>query len=184
MIYNDTLNCCGYENIKKILISEDELKAAVQAAGEKITQEYRGKPLMLIGILSGSFVFLADLCRNIRLPCEIVFVRSSSYGDSTISNEDVDVNCRIKRDISKYHVIIVEDIIDTGKTLKKMTEELKEKHPLSLKVYTLLDKPERREVDFAADYSLFTVPNLFVVGYGLDYSEKYRNLPFIAEASI
>lgn len=175
---------CGYRGIKKILITEEEIKAAVKKAGKLITEEYAGKPLLVIGILKGSFVFLADLAREIRIPCEIGFMAAESYGNGTVSAGSVKITHDIGRDISGYHVIIVEDIADTGHTLSEICGIMKKRDPLSLKVFVLLDKPERRKVDFKADHALFTVPDLFVVGYGLDCGEKFRNLPFIAEAEL
>lgn len=177
-------DCFGYEGIKKVLISEDEIKAAVAAEGRRITEEYRGKPLMIVGLLKGSFIFAADLFRAVRIPCEMGFMAVSSYGSGSVSRGSVDITMDIGRDISGYHVIIAEDIIDTGHTLSEVCGILRQRSPLSLKVVTLLDKPERREVDFKADVSLFTIPDAFVVGCGLDYGEKYRNLPFIAEVEL
>lgn len=177
-------NCCGYSGIKRVLISEDEIKNAVQKAGSAISREYEGKPLLIVGILKGSFIFLSDLFRAVNIPCEVGFMAAESYGNGTVSAGNVKITLDIKQDISKYHVIIAEDIVDTGRTLSEICNMLRERNPLSLKVYALLDKPERRETDFRADCSLFTVPDLFVVGYGLDCGEKYRNLPFIAEAEL
>ncbi|MCC8043691.1 MAG: hypoxanthine phosphoribosyltransferase [Oscillospiraceae bacterium] len=175
----------GYENIKRVIIPENELKARIAEVGKCISLEYSEKPLLLIAILKGSFIFLADLCREITVPCEVEFMRSSSYvGNSTVSTGNPKDIFGIDKDISKYHVLLVEDIVDTGKTLVRVTEQLKKLNPLSLKVCTLLDKPERREVDFSPDFALFTVPDVFVVGYGLDFDEKYRNLPYIAEVSL
>ncbi|MCM1579474.1 MAG: hypoxanthine phosphoribosyltransferase [Ruminococcus sp.] len=174
----------GYEGIKKVLITEDEIKAAVKAEGRRITEEYEGKPLLIAGLLKGSFIFAADLCREIKIPCEMGFMAASSYGSGSVSVGKVDITLDIGRDISGYHVIIAEDIIDTGRTLSEVCRVLRERKPLSLKVVTLLDKPSRREVDFKADVSLFTIPDVFVVGCGLDYGEKYRNLPYIAEAEL
>lgn len=179
-----TLNNYGYSGIKRELFSAAEIKEKISEAGRKISEDYAGKPLLLISVLKGSFVFLADLCRAVEIPCEIGFMSASSYGNNTVSSGNVKITLDIDRDISKYHVVIAEDIIDTGRTLASICELLRERHPLSLSVYTLLDKPSRREVDFSADYSLFTVPDLFVVGYGLDCGEKFRNLPYIAEAEL
>lgn len=167
--------------IKKTLIGETEIKEKIAEAGRKITEEYRGKPLILVGILKGSFVFLADLCRAIDIPCEIEFIGVKSYGSGTVSSGELEWTLELDRDISGYHVIIAEDIIDSGITLQLTAKKLAEKNPLSLKIVTLLDKPNRRQVDFKADTTLFTIPDAFVVGYGLDCAEKYRNLPYIAE---
>lgn len=167
--------------IKRILISENEIKAAVKKAGEMINSWYDGTPILLVSILKGSFVFLADLCREINVPCEIGFMEAKSYYEGTQSSGIVKITMDLQQDISRYHVIIVEDIIDTGRTLNDVVKLLRSREPVSLRVVTLLDKPDRRIVDFESDYSLFTIPDLFVIGYGLDYGEYYRNLPYIAE---
>lgn len=167
--------------IKRILISENEIKAAVKKAGEMINSWYDGTPILLVSILKGSFVFLADLCREINVPCEIGFMEAKSYYEGTQSSGIVKITMDLQQDISRYHVIIVEDIIDTGRTLNDLVKLLRSREPVSLRVVTLLDKPDRRIVDFESDYSLFTIPDLFVIGYGLDYGEYYRNLPYIAE---
>ena len=142
---------------------------------------YRDKPLLFISILNGSFVFISDLCRAVTIPCEVAFMCARSYYSGTVSTGNVSITLDVSQDLSKYHVIIAEDIIDTGRTLHDIIELLKKRNPLSVKVITLLDKPSRRIVDMKADISLFTIPDLFVVGYGLDYAEIYRNLPYIAE---
>ncbi|MDD6081630.1 MAG: hypoxanthine phosphoribosyltransferase [Oscillospiraceae bacterium] len=170
-----------YSGIKRVIISEDEIKQKVKEAGEWVSKEYEGKPLLLISILNGAFVFMADFCREVKIPCEIAFMCAKSYYSGTVSAGEVNVTMDVSQDISGYHVIIVEDIIDTGRTLRDVVDMLKKRNPLSLKVITLLDKPSRRIVDFEADMSLFTIPDYFVIGYGLDYAEQYRNLPFIAE---
>ncbi len=169
--------------IKRVIISEQEIKSTVKKLGEKISREYEDKPLLLLCILKGSFVFLSDLCREITIPCEVEFMAAKSYYSGTESSGNVTITYDIKRDISEYNVIIVEDIIDTGRTLKDVVKLLKDRNPLSLKVFTLLDKPSRRLVDFEADEALFTIPDYFVIGYGLDCGEIYRNLPYIAEFS-
>ena len=167
--------------IKRILISEDEIRTAVKGLGKQISDSYDGRPILLVSILKGAFVFLADLVREITVPCEIGFMCAKSYYSGTQSTGVVKITMDLDQDISKYHVIIVEDIIDTGRTLNDIVNMLKLRNPLSLKVVTLLDKPERRLVDFTADVSLFTIPDHFVIGYGLDCAEIYRNLPYIAE---
>lgn len=167
--------------IKRILITESEIAAAVKKAGEEISASYDGRPILLVSILKGAFVFMADLCRAVTVPCEIGFMSAKSYYEGTVSAGKVTITLDLEQDISKYHVIIVEDIIDTGRTLNDVVKLLKERGPLSLKVVTLLDKPSRRVVDFKADISLFTIPDHFVIGYGLDCGEHYRNLPYIAE---
>lgn len=167
--------------IKKVLITKEQIDAAVQKLGEDISASYDGHPILLVSILKGAFVFMADLCRAITVPCEIGFMAAKSYYTGTVSTGKVSITLDLDQDISQYHIIIVEDIIDTGRTLKDVVEVLKARGPLSLKVVTLLDKPSRRLVDFKADVTLFTIPDSFVIGYGLDYAEHYRNLPYIAE---
>ena len=169
------------QKIKRTIISEEEIQTAIKKAGKEISNSYDGKPLLLVSILNGAFVFMADLCRAITVPCEIAFMCAKSYYNGTTSSGVVNVTMDLEQDISKYHVIIVEDIIDTGRTLNDVVKLLKARNPLSLKVVTLLDKPSRRKVDFTADMSLFTIPDYFVIGYGLDCGEYYRNLPYIAE---
>lgn len=169
--------------IKRVLVSEEEIRSAVKKTGKMINSLYDGTPILLVSILKGSFVFLADLCREIKVPCEIGFMVAKSYYEGTQSTGIVKITMDLQQDISKYHVIIVEDIIDTGRTLNDVVKLLRSRDPVSLRVVTLLDKPDRRIVDFKADHSLFTIPDLFVIGYGLDCGEYYRNLPYIAEFS-
>lgn len=168
------------KNTLNVVVSEEKIREAVKKTGQSLNEIYDGTPLLLVSILKGAFVFLADLCREITVPCEIGFMAAKSYYEGTSSSGEVTITMDLQQDISNYHVVIVEDIIDTGRTLKSIVEILKGRNPASLRVITLLDKPERREVDFKADLSLFTIPDLFVVGYGLDYAEYYRNLPYVA----
>ena len=167
--------------IKRIIVSEEQIKEAIKETGKEIDALYDGRPILLVSILKGAFVFMADLCRAVSVPCEIGFMCAKSYYQGTVSTGVVKITMDLEQDISKYHVIIVEDIIDTGRTLKDVCQMLKQRNPLSLRVITLLDKPERRVVDFTADKALFTIPDYFVIGYGLDCGEYYRNLPYIAE---
>lgn len=167
--------------IKRVLISEEEIREATKKIGKEISESYDGHPILLVSILKGAFVFMADLMREITVPCEIGFMCAKSYYSGTVSTGAVKITMDLEQDISKYHVIIVEDIIDTGRTLNDVVNLLKARNPLSFKVVTLLDKPSRRLVDFKADVSLFTIPDHFVIGYGLDCGEYYRNLPYIAE---
>ena len=170
-----------YESrIKGVLITEEQIRDAIAKAGREIDKLYDGRPILLVGILKGSFVFLADLCRAVSVPCEIGFMCAKSYYEGTESTGVVKITMDLDRDISGYHVVIAEDIIDTGRTLNDIVRMLKTRNPLSLSVVTLLDKPSRRIVDFKADLSLFTIPDLFVIGYGLDCGEYYRNLPYIS----
>ena len=132
-------------------------------------------------MLKGAFIFLADICRAVSVPCEIGFMCAKSYYSGTSSSGMVNITMDLEQDVSGYNVVIVEDIVDTGRTLKDIVALLKSRNPISLRVVTLLDKPERRIVDINADISLFTIPDFFVIGYGLDCAEYYRNLPYIAE---
>ena len=167
--------------IKRVLITKEEIDAAIKEAGEKISATYDGRPILLVSILKGAFVFMADLCRAITVPCEIGFMCAKSYYNGTSSSGIVQITMDLDQDISQYHVIIVEDIVDTGRTLNDVVKLLSARNPVSLRVVTLLDKPSRRVVDFQPDMSLFTIPDHFVIGYGLDGAELYRNLPYIAE---
>lgn len=163
----------------KELISENEIKEKVALTGKLITEKYKGEPLLFICLLKGAFVFLSDLVRAVDLDLEMEFMVAKSY-EGTKSSGNVTISLDIKQDISRYHVIIAEDIIDTGRTLKAVKEVLEKRNPKSLKIITLLDKPARRVNDLRADLSLFTIEDKFVVGYGLDYNGLYRNLPYIA----
>ena len=181
-MYNREANIEKYNNgIKRVIITEEEIKEAIAKAGKEIDAMYDGRPILLVSILKGAFVFMADLCRAVSVPCEIGFMCAKSYYAGTSSSGVVKITMDLDQDISQYHVVIVEDIIDTGRTLNDVVIMLKQRNPLSLKVVTLLDKPDRRVVDFKADMSLFTIPDYFVIGYGLDCAEIYRNLPYIAE---
>ncbi len=171
-----------YESkIKRIIISKEEIASAIEGAGKEIDAIYDGRPILLVSILKGSFIFLADLCRAISVPCEIGFMCAKSYYNGTVSTGEVKITLDLDRDVTQYHVVIVEDIIDTGRTLKDVYDMLKRRNPISLHVVTLLDKPSRRIVDFKPDKALFTIPDTFVIGYGLDCGEYYRSLPYIAE---
>ena len=169
------------KKIKRVTITEEEIAVAIKEAGKKIDQMYDGRPILLVSVLKGACVFMADLCRAVSVPCEIGFMCAKSYYEDTESAGVVKITMDLDRDISNYHVVIVEDIIDTGRTLNDLCRMLRARGPLSVHVITLLDKPSRRVVDFKADYSLFTIPDYFVIGYGLDCGEYYRNLPYIAE---
>ena len=171
-----------YESkIKRVLFTQEEIKAALKKAGDFINSLYDGKPILLVSVLKGSYVFMADLSREITVPCEIGFMCVKSYFEGTSSSGEVNIVMDLDKDITEYHVVIAEDIVDTGRTLKKLAEILKERNPLSLHVITLLDKPDRRVVEMKADLSLFVIPDHFVIGYGLDAAEYYRTLPYIAE---
>ena len=167
--------------IKRIVITKDEIDEAIKKAGKQISDSYDGRPILLVSVLKGAFVFMSDLCRAVTVPCEIGFMCAKSYYNNTVSSGVVNITMDLEQDISNYHVIIVEDIIDTGRKLKDIYNLLESRNPLSLKVITLLDKPSRRLVEFEPDMALFTIPDYFVIGYGLDCGEYYRNLPYIAE---
>lgn len=167
------------QDIEKILFSKDELKDITQKLGSKITEDYKGKKLLIVGILKGSIYFLTDLSRCIDLPCHIDFIQASSYGAGTQSSGSVKILKDIDKDLTGFDVLLVEDILDTGRTLKYIHDMLKTRNPNSIAVITLLDKPARRIADISADYVGIDVPNEFVVGYGLDYNQNYRNLPYI-----
>lgn len=170
-----------HKHIKNVLVTEEEISAAVAKTAKEIDDSFDGTPILLVSILKGAFVFLADLMKQVTVPCEIGFMAAKSYYESTQSSGKVNISMDLAQDVSRYNVIIVEDIIDTGRTLKDVVELIKNRKPLSLKVITLLDKPSRRLVEFEPDKALFTIPDRFVVGYGLDYGEYFRNLPYIAE---
>ena len=165
----------------KVFLSEKDIKEKGAELGKQISEDYRGsdKNLLVISILKGSVIFLSDLIRNIDVDLSIDFMVISSYGRSTTSKGNVKIIKDLDINISNYDLLIVEDILDSGYTLSKLLEILKVRKPKSLKICTLLDKPDRRVVNVDLDYCGFTVPDEFIVGYGLDYDEKYRNLPYI-----
>ena len=167
------------EDILKVLITEDELRAKVKELGAQITRDYEGKEPFFVGVLRGCYVFMADLVRNVDLSCTMDFMAVSSYGKGTTSTGAVKITRDLSEDIEGKDVIIVEDILDSGVTLSYLKTYLLNRKPSSIRIVTLLDKPERRTKAVTADYYGFSVPNEFVVGYGLDYAEKYRNLPYI-----
>ena len=166
-------------DIQEVLFSEEQLKNRVREIAQQITADYQGKEIMLISVLRGSFVFMADLCRAIDLPCTLDFMAVSSYGKGTKSSGQVQITKDLSEDISDRHMIVVEDILDSGNTLSYLLKILENRHPASIRLCTLLDKPDRRVKPVEVHYSGFTIPDAFVVGYGLDYAEKYRNLPYI-----
>lgn len=167
------------KDIEKILVTEEELADITKKLGEQITRDYAEKKLLIVGVLKGSIYFLTDLSRHIDLPCQIDFIQASSYGNSTVSSGVIKITKDIAEDLTGFDVLLVEDILDTGKTLKHIHDMLIKRKPESIAVITLLDKPSRREADIHADYVGVDVPNAFVVGYGLDYDQFYRNLPYI-----
>ncbi len=166
------------DDIDRILISQQELEQGVAKLGAQIAAEYADKNPVFLGVLKGVVVYFSDMIRATPIPCEIDFLAVSSYRSGTNAGKAV-MKKDVSIDIRGRHVVILEDILDTGKTLKFVVEHLLSMEPASLKICTLLDKPDRREVEIEADYVGFTIPNEFVVGYGLDFAEKYRNLPFV-----
>lgn len=167
------------QDIKKILISHDEIVTATRELGQKLTEDYQGKNPILVGILKGSVPFMAELIKHIDTHIELDFMLVSSYHGGTSSSGVINIIKDMDQDIKGRDILFVEDIIDTGKTLKSLKELFEGRQPASIKIATLLDKPEGRLVEIEADYTCFTIPNEFVVGYGLDYDENYRNLPYI-----
>ena len=174
-----TVNQNMKDDVLKVLLTEQEIKAKVADLGAKITQEYQGKDLLIVTVLKGAVVFLADLMRCIDMPAEIDFMVVSSYGSGTKTSGVVKIVKDLDASIKDKHLLIVEDILDSGLTLSYIKGILKDRQPASIRIATLLDKPARRKADIKADYVGFEVPDEFVIGYGLDYDEKYRNLPYI-----
>lgn len=166
-------------DVKEILLDEAVLKARIKEMGEQISEDYHGKDLVLVGVLKGSVMFMADLMKEITIACSMDFMAVSSYGNSTETSGVVRILKDLDFQIEGKDVLIVEDIIDSGVTLKYLIEYLKARKPNSLEIACLLNKPERRKVDIYTKYCGFNVPDYFLIGYGLDYAEKYRNLPYI-----
>ncbi len=168
------------EEIERVLLTEEQIKEKVSELGALLTREYADKNPLFVCVLKGSVVFFADLIREMQCPLEIGFLRASSYGSGTVSSGNVQLSVGANMDMRGRHVVIVEDIMDTARTLFALKNELLKREPASLKIVTLLDKPSRRVVSgFSADHECFAIDDLFVVGYGLDCGEKYRNLPYI-----
>lgn len=166
-------------DISKVLLSEDEIKEIVQKLGKQISEDYKDKNLLLVSVLKGSVMFMADLMRAIDIHCKIDFMAVSSYGAGTSTTGSVKIIKDLNIDLSGYDLLIVEDILDSGVTLSNLRDMLLTRHPASFKICTFIDKPERRKADVKADYVGAEVPDAFVVGYGLDYDERYRNLPYL-----
>ena len=174
-----------HENIERVLVSEEELHQINARLGAQITADYAGKNLLVVGILKGSVLFMADLIREIQLPCKLDFLAVSSYGGDTRSSGVVKIVKDIDIELEDYDVLLVEDILDSGRTLSYVCDMLRTRHPASIRVATLLDKPERRvKKQVQVKYTCFTIPDEFVVGYGLDYDQKYRNLPYIGVVEV
>ena len=168
-----------HDDLAKILISKEEIEKRVKEIGAEITRDYEGESVLMVGILRGAVVFFSELVKNVDLDVRFDFMVVSSYGSGSTSSGEVRIIKDISQPIEGKNVLIIEDIIDTGNTLKNLTRMLLTRNPKSLKIVSLLDKPSRRKVEMEGDYIGFVVPNEFVVGYGLDYDEKYRNLPEI-----
>lgn len=166
-------------DIKEILIDEKQLQSAIGKLGSQLTADYAGKELTIVGVLKGSVMFMVDLVRQIELPLTIDFMSVSSYGAGVKTSGVVKIIKDLDRSIEGKDVLVVEDILDSGMTLNYLLAILSDRNPASIRIATLLNKPERRVVDLVPDYSCFDIPDAFVVGYGLDYSEKYRNLPYV-----
>ena len=169
-----------HDDIKNVLVTEEELKAKVADLGAQISRDYAGKNLLLVSILKGAVVFMADLMRAVTIPCSIDFMVVSSYGGTNTQTTGlVKIVKDLDADLTGKDVLIVEDILDTGVTLSNLVPMLKMRNPSSVKICAILDKPTRRKADIQPDYEGFQVPDEFVVGYGLDYNEKYSNLPYV-----
>jgi len=165
-----------YRDAERVLLTEDQILARVRQLGEEISRDYAGKELLVVGILKGAVIFMADLVRCLTVPARLDFMAVSSYGASSKSSGVVRILKDLEQNISGLHVLVVEDIVDTGLTLNYLRENLCTRDPASLKICTLLDKPDRRQVAVQVDYNGFVIPDEFVVGYGLDYDGRYRNL--------
>ena len=168
-----------HDGVERVLIPETRVQERVAELGTALEETYAGKDLLLISVLKGSFIFMADLARAISIPHQMDFMAVSSYAGGTVSSGAVQIMMDLKTPLEGRNVVIVEDIIDSGNTLSYLRRIMNERQPASLRIMTLLDKPDRREVEIAVDWVGFSIPNEFVVGYGLDYAELYRNLPYI-----
>ncbi len=167
------------EDIQEVLFTERQIAVMVERVGKEISRDYKDKNLLLVSVLKGSVVFMADLMRSISIPAKIDFMATSSYGSGVKTSGVVKIIKDLDIPLSGYDIVLVEDILDSGKTLSYLMELLRDRNPKSIRICTLFDKPERREVDMEASYVGSVIPDAFIVGYGLDYDEKYRNLPFV-----
>ena len=165
--------------IDRVFFSESEIAAKVKELGAIISRDFKDKEPLMIGVLKGSFIFMADLMRSINVPCDMDFMAVSSYGNSTTTTGAVKITKDLSHDIEGRHILMVEDILDSGVTLSYLRNYLSVRKPASITICTLLDKPDRRKADIHVDYYGFICPDAFIVGYGLDYAERYRNLPYI-----
>lgn len=162
------------------IVTQEEMRARIKELGKEITADYTGKDLVLVGVLKGAYAFYADLARQIRIPMRVDFLVVTSYGSKAKTSGKVKVVTQLTEDIKGKDVLLVEDIVDSGLTVRYLTKTLANEKPKSIKVCTLLSKPERRTINVSLDYVGFKIPNCYVVGYGLDYQQKYRNLPYLA----
>lgn len=176
-------NIINMDDIEKVLLSEDDIKEIIARLGKQITEDYKGKNLLVVSVLKGSIMFMADLLREIKVHCKIDFMAVSSYGSSSTTSGSVKIIKDLNIDLKDYDLLIVEDILDSGVTLSNLKKMLMLRSPASFKICTFLDKPERRIADIKADYVGAVIPDNFVVGYGLDFDEKYRNLPYVGALS-
>ena len=167
------------KDVERILITSEEIGARVRELGQQITNDYAGQEILMIGVLRGAVIFMADLARSIKRPMDIDFMAITSYGLSTNSSGVVRIIKDLDEVVEGRHILIIEDIIDSGLTLNYLVDNIKSRKPASVRICTLLSKPDRRKVNVTVDYNGFIIPDQFVVGYGLDYAGKYRNLPFI-----
>jgi hypoxanthine phosphoribosyltransferase len=167
------------QGVGEILIGEDDLQARIRELGAELSADYAGREVLLVGVLKGAVFFMADLMRSLTIPCEIDFMAISSYGASTDSSGVVRILKDLDINIEGRHVLVVEDIVDSGLTLSYLVRNLESREPASLEVCALLTKPSRREIDVPVRYIGFEIPNRFVIGYGLDFAERYRNLPYV-----
>ena len=166
-------------DILKVLVTEEEIQKRIQELGDALYDKFQGKNPLFLGVLKGSFVFMADLVRACQVKSDVEFIAVSSYQNATVSSGRVQITHDVQQDISGRDIVIVEDILDSGVTLNYLKNFLMVRRPASISIATLMDKPARRKADVYADYSCFEIPDAFVVGYGLDYNERYRNLPYI-----
>lgn len=167
------------QDMEQILFTQEQVAGRIRELAQQISRDYAGKAPLVVGILRGSFIFMADLVRQLALPVRLDFMSVSSYGAGTVSSGQVNIHLDLQEDIAGRDVLLVEDILDTGNTLSKLVAELQQRKPASLKLCVMLDKPDRRTRPIQADYVGFTIPDAFVVGCGLDYDQRYRQLPYI-----
>ena len=168
-----------HDDIERVLITEEQIRSRIAELGKELTRDYADKNPIFLGVLRGVVIFYADMVRAVPIPCEFDFMAVSSYGSGTQSSGNINISKDMTIDVHGRHVVILEDILDTGRTLQAVCRLLEHRGVASLRICALLDKPARRTVDITADYTGFTVPNEFVVGYGLDYNDQYRNLPYV-----